>query len=375
MIDLSALFGDAQVKDVQIRHFRVFPKSGAERWLLESTQRRPWHLKTWPRANLRARVIYRVAWIMGALGLNLPSRVEGFSVAPESVYAQLSNRFDRLGIFLGTPGPNRKIVVYAARSDRSVFVKIPLGPVSLALVERESAALSLLAQDPNLAPLIPRADQVAGHLAIEDIETQGVAHAALDLREVIRIHDQLQHRSGMTKPLHELRQDWQVGPEGAVLEQDAGARVAISKARAAADAFLNGFPADMGVPCYMAHGDFTRWNVLRAADGSARIIDWELYGLKPRWFDVLHYIVSYHLLVVQTPACELLLHLRDVAQKHPKLCTDWWQQVGFYFCYQSLYYSAVFERQTDLREHHQAFWQLKEWAEILRLLPAEMDKN
>ena len=150
-------------------------------------------------------------------------------------------------------------------------------------------------------------------------------------------------------------------------------RVAVSAAREAAECFLDRLPSDLDVSCYMAHGDFTRWNVLRAADGSARIMDWELYGLKPRWFDVLHYLVSHDLLVKQIPPERVFTRLRQVASEYPSLAADWLQQVGLYFCYQSLYYTTVFERQADL--HVQAIWQLTAWAEILSLLSAEFGES
>ena len=118
----------------------------------------------------------------------------------------------------------------------------------------------------------------------------------------------------------------------------------------------------------MAHGDFTRWNVLRAANGTARIIDWELFGLKPRWFDLVHYVVSYELLVARTSASDVVRKLREVARRIDANAQEaiWWQQVGLYFVYQSLYYTNVYESQ--IRLHPQALWQLDAWADILGLL-------
>jgi hypothetical protein len=364
MIDTEPLFGPGDAAGAQLHRFRVFPRTGAERWMLAATQRRPWHLKTWPRASLRARAIYRTAWTLGALGLHLPHRLEQVAVAPGSAYAQLQAGFDRLGIFLGTPGPNRKIVVYAGRPDRAVFVKIPLGANSAALVAREAAALAELAGDPDLAPLVPAAGTIAGHLAIEDIETAGVRHAALNLPELRRIHDLLERRSAGTRPLSALRADWQEGLTAPRATHDAGRMAALGRTRAAANGWLDRLPPDLAVPCYMAHGDFTRWNVLRAADGRARIIDWELFGPKPRWFDPIHYVVSHLLLVERSPAATVLDRLDRLGGTEPGAL--WWRHVGLYFAYQSLYYTGVYGRQPDL--HPQALWQLAAWADCLDLL-------
>ncbi|MCU4653758.1 aminoglycoside phosphotransferase family protein [Roseibacterium sp. SDUM158016] len=370
MIDLSPLFGRENTPGAEHLAFRVFPKTGTERWMLDATERFPWHLKTWPRANMRARWIYRAAWALGFLGLHLPSRVLSFPIAANSPYAQLRTEFDRLGIFLGTPGPNRKIVVYAGRPERSVFVKIPLGPASSALVVQEAAALDDLAQDPDLAPLVPRAYRIAGHLALENIDTHDTRHAALDLTELVRIHDLLERRSVTVRPLSELRRDWEAetGASEAPMKCNAQITAAIEGTREAAYAFLDSLPQDLAVPCYMAHGDFTRWNVLRAADGSARIIDWELYGLRPRWFDLVHYFVSYDLLVARIPAAGVVMHLGRVAKEIGVETPEhgWWRQVGLYLACHGLYYCSVYERQED--PYPQAVWQLSAWADILRML-------
>lgn len=368
MIDLSPLFGPEDTDGTLPCTFRIFPKVGAGRWMLETTQRRPWHLKTWPRANLRARVIYRVAWVLGVFGIYLPSRLETYSVDQGSAYAQIREAYDHLGIFLGTPGPNRKIVVYAARPGRSVFVKIPLSPISATLVAKEAAALEELAQDADLGHLVPSAGQIAGHLAVENIEIGGVTHTALDLLEVTRIHNLLERRSTTTLPLSELRHNWQNGYEGIILSHEATIVNAVHATRKAATDLLDTLPQDLAVPCYLAHGDFTRWNVLRAADGTARIIDWEFYGLKPRWFDLVHYVVSHDMLVEQLSPIEIVAHLGHVAKQVGIAASEhnWWRQVGLYFANQALHYCGVYERQVNL--HEQAIWQLDAWSEVLSLL-------
>ena len=334
--------------------------------MLEVRHRKPWHFKTWPRANLRARVINRMAWAMGQFGLHMPSRIETMPVVAGSTYAQLRQEFDHLGIFLGTPGPNRKIVVYAERSGRSVFVKVPLGPVSQALAKTETEALTELARDPDLAPLIPVCSLAGGHLAVENVETAGTGYADLDVSELARIDDLLYRRSHFTQPLAALRAAWaSLVTVSGQCAHDATTHAQIVAARDAAGTYLDSLPQDMDVSCYLAHGDFTRWNVLRAADGTARIIDWELYGAKPRYFDILHYFVSQDLLVAQKTAEEVLDRLEMVSDNFGD-AKNWWHHVGLYFAFQSIYYADVYEAQEIL--HPQAYWQLQAWAKVFRLL-------
>tara|TARA_R110002049_G_scaffold232379_1_gene404953 strand:- start:2100 stop:2987 length:888 start_codon:yes stop_codon:yes gene_type:complete len=293
--------------------------------------------------------------------------MEQYAVGSSSVYAQLRGEFSHLGIFLGTPGPNRKIVVFAERPGRSVFVKIPLGKASIKLVANEAAALSKLSADPDLSPLLPYVGTAAGHLAVENVEAAGVRHAKLDFSEVLRVNHLLESRSDVELSISELRHDWEQVSLGRSADHGIETTHIIDSARNAASAFLDALEQESLVRCYMAHGDFTRWNVLRAEDGSARIIDWELYGLKPRYFDLLHYYISSDLLLKRRSA-ESLLERVSGLWGHQPVPEDWQKYVGLYLSFQATYYSKVYESQTDL--HSQALWQLKTWTDMLRNLDA-----
>jgi len=119
------------------------------------------------------------------------------------------------------------------------------------------------------------------------------------------------------------------------------------------------------VACYYAHGDFTLWNVLRAADGSARVIDWEMFGPKPVRFDLIHYHVSQDILVKNKGPDKVLRHLEHIGKLLDEN-SGWLLSQGFYFANQSLYYCAIYERQETL--HQQARTQLRAWAGILETL-------
>ena len=377
MIDLSPLFGSPEANDGAGCLFRVFPKTGRERWMLDTSQRRPWHLKTWPRANMRANVIYNTAWTLGTLGVHLPCRLEQYHVASGSLYAKLQDEFEDLGIFLGTPGPNRKFVLYAGRGVESYFIKVPLSKISAALVARETAALADLSKDPNLSSLVPQARQIACQLALENIENDGARYKPLDLLELARLHDLMFRRSETSRSISSLRAQWRSEvPEGDVVEHPKEIERILRAANDAANHALDAIPQDLDIPCYMAHGDFTRWNVLRAPDGTARIIDWELYGVKPKWFDVIHYIVSHDLLVSRAPVGRVIKRLSETGQAvAPRTQGSWWQKVALYFAYQCFYYCAVYRRQPDLGDFPQASWQLESWVSILHALPGTQSQR
>lgn len=365
MIDFYPLFGESAGSASELRSFRVFPKTGSARWMLERRFTRPWHLKTWPRTTYRSRFIYRALWMMSFMRLHLPSRFDDFAVAHGSVYDCLSRDFDRLGVFLGTPGPNRKFVVYAARPDCSVFVKIPLAPGSFAQIERERVALNMLSTDPDIAPFLPAHYDIVGHLGLEDIEAGGARFGRLSLAEVRRVCDLLARRSRRTMPLIDQRVEWESPPPGLPLDHDSATRALISGTRSAARKFLDGLPKGLIVDIYDAHGDFTLWNALKLSDGSARIIDWEMFGPKPMWFDLVHYYVSQDILIKNSAPAKILGRLERIGEKLD-LGNNWCYSLGLYFAVQALMYCGIYERQYDL--HPQARTQLFVWQQILNML-------
>ena len=365
MIDLAPLIGPPDELGVYIA-FRVFPKKGRERWLLELRYWRPWHLETWPRANLRAHGIYAAARFLGFAGIHLPFRRVTLSVARGSAYDEFRQSFDKLSVFLGTPGLNQKFVVFAKKGKKAWFIKVPISVRSIALAKTEAAALSALSQDDDLAPLVPQFFWIGKNLAIEDVRLTGGAYAPLDIFEMSRVHDLLFSRSWTEDTIEDIATGW--ANPGPVPHPDQETRTLIDKARDAAYAHISGFEKKTLVQCYLAHGDFTRWNVLRSKDGSARIIDWELYGKRPKFFDPFHYIVSQAILVDQANAREILERIfqfgSSVADRSSVLL-----YFSLYLIEQVLTYCDLYERGSDTSP--QVHWQLRKWKDLFDLLSSD----
>lgn len=377
MINLTALFGSPTPGVGSQIEFRAFPKVGPDRWLLETRYRVPWHLATWPRTNLRGRLIYSLARVLSLLHIHLPSRRLHIEVADDSPYAVLRRDFGRLGIFLGTPGPNRKVVVFAERSDRSVFVKIPLSEHTAAMLANEAAALTALAKNRRIAPMVPRFGYEAGHLAVENIARAGARYGTLPIAEVVRVHELLFAHNNEMVSVAKLRALWSAENDrlsgfGPTSDHSPDILHLLAEVRDATKVFLDGCDPEYPVPCYTAHGDFTRWNVLVGRDGRALVIDWELYGQRPKFFDIIHYIVSASILVERREAENILKQLLACAQGPRKsvlvAASEWHFHIGLYFAYQAGYYYAVYTNQPEL--HPQAVWQLKTWRDALMQISA-----
>jgi len=367
MIDLSPLVGEPDADDGLELTFRVFPKTGRERWMLEMQYSKPWHLKTWPRVNLRARLIYAVAQVLSWIGLSLPHRKITIPVAPDAPYWKLRQEFVRLGIFLGTPGPNRKFVVFAGKGRDEVFVKIPLSSTSAALVDNEAEAIAQLSADPNLSRLLPQARRVAGHLAVENMELRGGGFRKLSTEAVVHVHDLLYARSRISCSLVKVRasvlaEEEASGWKDSLVDHSPAHRALIDSCRSSAEGFIGKLSPYLEVDCYEAHGDLTPWNVLATRHGDARIIDWELFGLKPRYFDLVHYFAAADILLKHAAPKEIIAHLDAVGAGRDQ----WRLYVGLYVVLQALYHCMIYDRQPDL--HVQAIWQMETWRGMIELL-------
>lgn len=366
MIDLSPLIGTRGGPGTVIK-FRVFPGSGRERWLLEARYRRPWHLETWPRTNWRAKAIYEAARILGLLGLHLPSRYVTLKVAHGSIYDQLRTKFDVLAVFLGTPGPNRKFVVFAKGGDCAWFIKVPISTGSAALAKNEAMALAALAGNKGMAQRVPRHFWINGALAIEDVRSAGATYTSLATDEMIQIHKMLFDLTRTEVSVCNLAAAWPMASTSSQIQLDPELRTEIETTRQAAKNHLAGLDPFLSVECYLAHGDFTRWNVLRAMDGTARIIDWEFYGQRPKYFDPFHYIVSQAILVERAAANVILDRIVRLGSEMGDRSSIQFY-FGLYLTEQALVHSDLYERGDEV--FPQVYWQLRTWKDLFVLLPS-----
>lgn len=366
MIDLTPLVGPQDADGTPVT-FRLFSSGGRERWLLEEHYRRPWHLETWPRANLRAHIIYYAARVLGMAGIHLPSMRITLNVTRDSTYGKFQSEFDKLGVFLGTPGVNRKFVVFAQKHDGTWFIKVPISASSAELAKVEASALSSLADDPDFSHLVPRHYWIDNTLAIEDVRRSGATFAPLESAEIVRVHSLLFSRSSRELPLKNLKANWETASRELNSQPSPETRTLIQATRNAANAFIDSLEDDMAVDCYLAHGDFTHWNVLRAKDGSARIIDWELYGLRTKYFDPFHYIVSQAILVDKLSADTILDQVLKFGSRVPA-GSSIPLYFGLYIVDQALTYCTLYERGNDTSP--QVHWQLQKWKDLLALLTA-----
>lgn len=361
--ELQSLF-QVEGEVCEVINFKLFYKNSNPYWLLEEKYQTPWHLETWPLTNLKARIAYCLSRLFPKLYYRFCSKVAQISVTKGSLYAELAQKYDGLGVFLGTPGPNSKIVIFANLGDENFFIKVPINENSRKLIFNEANALSKLANDTVLSSMIPGHYWIRDALICEDMRAKGGKFRLLSNTTLFDVHSRLFEHSNLPLDFEEYAKQWSFPNKVKDADVDS-LNCKISAAQNAVERFVSSNHDASDIWCYHAHGDFTPWNVLRAKDGTPRIIDWELYGLKPKYFDVFHYRVSYEILVLKLSSNKIFTNIEKMASqfldKH---------SFKFYFgCYlavQMSTYSLVFYNQRSI--HKQAFWQLDKWAELMEIL-------
>ena len=167
-------------------------------------------------------------------------------------------------IYVGTPGPRRKVVIHLvdpSSGSCKAIVKVPLGPEARGAILREADVLNTLAAEHY--PFSPRLTHLDRDRGISTQQFLPGPSAELRLRpeywELLRAL----LSADATTTLAEHAAFW--------LEQScvetAGPRLYASLMSALSD--------DRSLPACRIHGDFTPWNIRRPAHSAPALIDWE----------------------------------------------------------------------------------------------------
>ena len=136
----------------------------------------------------------------------------------------------------------------------------------------------------------------------------------------------------------------------------------------------NNFSANQSFLHVYSHGDFAHWNIMQPSSlaeqnnekyRQIKIIDWELSGFRPAYFDVLHYYYCNHLFrhnmkpnILFDALIEDLGSYCDKSSGH--------EAILLYTLYQSIYYSRLHAFQTKWL--HQYTLQLRGLLNLLHAL-------
>jgi hypothetical protein len=310
----------ARPGDFRVQTFLVFPGTGGGWVLLTAGRRCVFRAGTalLPRGRTLSRLASGLVRESSRIGLHrlAPQRLALVERA-DAPHSPLSVRFPGLAddlawnIASGVPGRDQKTIVQLVTPAGAVaaYAKIAHSPAARALVQREASVLARLAglglECPRLLGEERRAQSsmlmqaaLPGRRSPGEL---GPAHARYLERivELTRRELPLSEIPSQRLALQRLEalagraeRDW----------HETFAALARELAAAAGSSAL---------PCALAHGDFTPWNVL-VHEGRAQAFDWEHARLlAPCGHDALHFALQQAVLVERTAAPRLALLLEQ----------------------------------------------------------------
>lgn len=350
------------------RTFRLYiirDREGQLRWAWNGASRRPYFLKFYAQVSWRGKLFAALVEFVFLLRLQhlyfRRGSVEVMRDPSHPLYKQLGADF---ALFTGTPGPNRKMLLYApgASAGEGVFVKIALTATSAALLRREEEQVSALGTGRHFGA--PRVRfSFPGLLGVSEVGAQGVrlpgftaAHAAALSELCAHGRRELAGSSLSAQAFAALERAKQAGhpqmPQGL-----------LGKAER-----LAGVLAAGTVHTSWAHRDFTPWNCFLGRKGLALYdLEWAAEG-QPLGYDAFHFVMQQGILVAHKPWPAIKSELESAfrlfssfAAWPAEICFE--RYLSYYLLLNTAAYLEVYAQQPVW--HRQVEWLLSTWSEAL----------
>ncbi|GJM61277.1 hypothetical protein PEDI_18290 [Persicobacter diffluens] len=285
----------------------------------------------------------------------------------------LASQFEtqQYAIFTGTVGPNRKAIAFAkTECGEEHFFKIPLNDKSAALIKNEHQVLRHLNHHTFDILISPKSSEKANGIRLSNGKQSGMwssnEFSVLHLQALAemyegRVHFQFLSESRFWSEMEQLlaaiNPSMQLPASFRMKEQLLDLREQL-------------LSKEYLLPCSMAHGDFTPWNMYRN-QSQLYCYDWELSMAEaPLLFDLFHFVMQTEVLVHHADYGKISQMLHALSQNSAvrRMCQiyeiDFQLHFRCYLLYQISYYLNLYLEQGEL--HQQAHWLLKVWEEALR---------
>lgn len=341
--------------------FYVFTVNGVPRWMISTDECCPVHLKTWSTTTLKAKLTKLFLHVLWYIRLPLLSKKIVVRIHEGSIYKKIQKNYENIGIFIGTPGLNRKIILYCNNKGSGWFIKVPCNLNSSELIANEISSFKKLSQHPKTKNLMPNFKLFEGMLVTQDVAGRFM-NFTTTLADASFVDTSLYEMNNKKVCITELG----LLKNALDLDHCKFQRPELAALIKTVKLYLTRLIIQNRTVCvYDAHGDLTKWNLFKYRDKSIKVIDWEMYGEKTKYFDLIHYAISDEILINRTPIESMLNILWDKLNHYIQFA-DFEFYVGLYLVQQSLYYAVKYEDQESL--HAQAFWQITAWDYLIREL-------
>ncbi|MCB0666333.1 MAG: phosphotransferase [Saprospiraceae bacterium] len=347
----------------RLDYLHIDNRDGSMRWIWPADAKNPLFLKFYSPTTTKARIfelmikiVFRLQlqrWIFGRKSISVKNIHVGLHRLSDTGWA----------LFTGTPGPNRKAVMY---NQNGFFEKISLGENARHIMENEAINLTTLS-DLKPAFEIPAVyHRTSTQLVLSDISSGKAFRTSQLTRQHTEALSCLSNfKTGQTTTskllaqakIPELVEQFKSSqrlPYGLVTKM-----AALQKSLA---------ETNQPIRTSFAHGDFTPWNVMHKDDQLA-IYDWELAAEgMPMGFDLFHYVIQSEIMLEQSSWQKISERLEKEVkpwfhQEHPHIASHFGEYLKLYLIKQISYYLNVYEKQAEW--HPQIYWQINLWNQAL----------
>ncbi|MBK7643654.1 MAG: phosphotransferase [Planctomycetes bacterium] len=309
-----------------LRRLVVLPGTGGGHVLLDGTDPEVFRAGTalLPRGRALSRLATGFVRESSRLGLHrlAPRRlalVERADAPGRALHQRFPGLPDEISwnVASGVPGRDQKrIVQFVTRRGRvEAFAKIALTDSARARVEHEAELLvRLAALGIRGVPALLGVERGTASTMLVQGALRGTRSPGILGRAHANFLGALAERTRRMLPLCEIES--QRATRAGLAELAGRADPEWLETFAALERALLAAAGQMRLPCALAHGDFTPWNVL--VEGSqARAFDWEHARLSaPPGHDALHFALQQAVLVDRRAPELLLAHLRECCAEH-----------------------------------------------------------
>lgn len=378
MSEIHKIFKGASAENsgsVDLEFYHLY-KNGQLTWLVDSGSKLPNIRKLYSASTLFGRafiVLVELLWrckLQGLLFKKLKIKCDTYS----PYYVIHQGDFINKTIFTGTVGDNRKAVVYGDGKTQKVFFKIPIGEGSHQLVRHEKEVLEHVASIELESIVYPRVIDGYRLLSISDVSDASCKPYGVVDEKAIAFCEELY---GKTKELltfselvtkHHINVQWPEYTEQVKCLSNKRLMTGLIDLLSGCQSMYSAL-RESKIECCFSHGDFTPWNCFHTQQALI-VIDWELSGTYPLYFDIIHHVVATHTLIGEPNFDHVLTALDEVRNRikaNVKLresAAKFDSYVQLYALINGLYYSKKFMLQ-DEDIHIQAYSLIDTWTRLL----------
>ncbi|MCL1037491.1 hypothetical protein L2750_10060 [Shewanella submarina] len=365
---ICSLFSSDQDSEEIAKYFFIVKKNGRDFWLIEDKFNSAVFLKSYPQITLKAKlysILLKTIWYFRLQSIFFEKRA--YMVSGDSDYEKICRRYTKVGVFFGTPGVNRKFVVVAQKKDgRTVYFKIPTSDESRDLVKNE--VVSLQSIDPaDLAPhLTPQVLNIEGANGFTEVSARTARISKKKKFSLLwdfyqKLSSKTIRRRDLNEVINELY-DYLGDLKSEFPNNNYKFSDLTTKCKQQIEHLST--MSNYDIEMYKAHGDFTYWNMFIGRN-EISVLDWELSSFKPKYFDLIHLIVSNSILVERKEKKAVYRELSSIFNEYFLVNNKEFQKYfRLYLLYQSTYYLNKYRSQLEPL-HVQIFWQIETWAALL----------